>query len=146
MVLTGGMAMTKRDTAMKMEDRATLDRIFGKISYASGLSPSSEDDLGAALLAVRAAAETLLDDVRRRYPGEELRCPYMRILDSTVKRATRILSETPDIADEAPDILNDLNAHADTHPLFRSAADEIERLRGLLENKATNESIEILNG
>jgi len=31
------------------------------------------------------AAADLLADVRRRYPGEELQCPYMRALDSAVK-------------------------------------------------------------
>jgi hypothetical protein len=28
------------------------------------------------------AAKALINDVRRRYPGEELRCPYMRDLDA----------------------------------------------------------------
>ena len=31
------------------------------------------------------AAKALLEDVRRRYPNEELRCPYMRALDEAVK-------------------------------------------------------------
>jgi hypothetical protein len=31
------------------------------------------------------AAEALIADVRRRYPGEELRCPYMRALDDAVR-------------------------------------------------------------
>ena len=31
------------------------------------------------------AAEALLDDVRKRHPGEALTCPYMRRLDAAVK-------------------------------------------------------------
>ena len=31
------------------------------------------------------AAKNLLDDVRRRYQGEELRCPYMIELDKALK-------------------------------------------------------------
>jgi len=31
------------------------------------------------------AAADLLEDVRRRYPGEELTCPYMRALDDAVR-------------------------------------------------------------
>ena len=37
--------------------------------------------------AVVKAASDLLDDVRRRHPGEELRCPYMRALDAAVRDA-----------------------------------------------------------
>ncbi len=29
-----------------------------------------------------AAGQALLEDVRRRHPGEELRCPYMRALEA----------------------------------------------------------------
>lgn len=35
--------------------------------------------------AVLKAATNLLADVRRRYPGEELRCPYMIALDAALK-------------------------------------------------------------
>ncbi len=31
-----------------------------------------------------AASQALLDDVKRRHPGEELRCPYMRALEAAV--------------------------------------------------------------
>lgn len=34
---------------------------------------------------LRDAAKALLDDVRRRYPGEELRCEFMRALDEATK-------------------------------------------------------------
>ncbi len=34
---------------------------------------------------VIAAARALLADVRRRYPGEELRCEYMRDLDDAIR-------------------------------------------------------------
>ena len=34
--------------------------------------------------ALRAAAENLIADVRRRYPGEELRCPLMIALDAAL--------------------------------------------------------------
>jgi len=33
------------------------------------------------------AAKALLDDVRRRYPGEDLKCPFMRELDAAVDEA-----------------------------------------------------------
>ena len=33
------------------------------------------------------AARNLITDVRRRYPGEELRCPYMKALDAAVVKA-----------------------------------------------------------
>ncbi len=47
-----------------------------------------QDEVGVmdVHLELLAAAKALLDDVRRRYPGEELRCPYMRALDTAVKR------------------------------------------------------------
>lgn len=34
------------------------------------------------------AASNLLADVRRRYPGEELRCEFMRALDVAIIKAT----------------------------------------------------------
>jgi hypothetical protein len=40
--------------------------------------------LEAEVARLRTAARALLDDVRRRYPGEELRCPYMRALDEAI--------------------------------------------------------------
>lgn len=33
---------------------------------------------------VRTAAQALIDDVKRRHPGEELRCEYMRALDEAL--------------------------------------------------------------
>jgi hypothetical protein len=36
------------------------------------------------LRAVADAAAALIADVRRRYPGEELRCEYMRSLDAAI--------------------------------------------------------------
>lgn len=47
----------------------------------------SENDfvaLDADYKRLRKAVTNLLDDIRRRYPGEELRCPYMRALDELV--------------------------------------------------------------
>jgi hypothetical protein len=37
--------------------------------------------------ALLSAAKSLIDDVRSRHPGEELRCPYMRALDGAVSAA-----------------------------------------------------------
>lgn len=34
---------------------------------------------------LRAAGDNLIADVRRRYPGEELRCQYMRALDDALR-------------------------------------------------------------
>ena len=34
--------------------------------------------------ALRVAAQALIDDVRRRYPGEELRCPFMLAIDKAL--------------------------------------------------------------
>ncbi|MES2055790.1 MAG: hypothetical protein V4564_07630 [Pseudomonadota bacterium] len=42
------------------------------------------------------AARALIDDVRRRYPGEELRCPLMRALDDSL-RATATPQAPEDI-------------------------------------------------
>lgn len=39
-------------------------------------------DIARELLETRRAIKALLDDVRRRYPGEALRCPYMLALDA----------------------------------------------------------------
>lgn len=44
----------------------------------------------AELDRVRMAARALLDDVRRRYPGEDLRCPFMRELDESVRSARAV--------------------------------------------------------
>ena len=38
----------------------------------------------AEIKRLREAASALLDDVHRRYPGEELRCPFMRGLDAAL--------------------------------------------------------------
>lgn len=37
---------------------------------------------------LRSAALALIEDVRRRYPGEELRCQYMRALDEALEGKT----------------------------------------------------------
>lgn len=31
------------------------------------------------------AAKALLDDIHKRYPGEELRCPFMRELEAALR-------------------------------------------------------------
>ena len=31
-----------------------------------------------------AASKALIDDVKRRHPGEELHCPYMRALEAAI--------------------------------------------------------------
>lgn len=38
--------------------------------------------------ALSVAAKALLDDVHRRYPGEELRCEYMRALEAALNQDT----------------------------------------------------------
>jgi len=35
------------------------------------------------------AARALLDDIHKRYPGEELRCPYMRELEAALPGGAR---------------------------------------------------------
>lgn len=57
-----------------------------RASRARGI-PTWEDPLGQRPTGVLEAAEALLEDVRRRYPGEELRCPHMQALDAAVRRA-----------------------------------------------------------
>lgn len=49
---------------------------------------AKEARVRANAVAIYAAASELLADVRRRYPGEELKCPYMRALDAAVAKAT----------------------------------------------------------
>jgi hypothetical protein len=50
-----------------------------------------EGDANARVIAAApdtlAAAAALIADVRRRYPGEELRCAYMLALDDAIKKA-----------------------------------------------------------
>ena len=48
------------------------------------------------------AAEALLADVRRRYPGEPLRCPHMIALDQAVAEGKTVLSKmTPEAMTKA---------------------------------------------
>jgi hypothetical protein len=49
-----------------------------------GVDELSEVRRSETILAV--AAGNLLDDVRRRHPGEDLRCPLMIALDAAVKQ------------------------------------------------------------
>ena len=35
---------------------------------------------------IERAAQALIDDVKQRYPGEKLRCKYMRALDRALER------------------------------------------------------------
>lgn len=56
--------------------------------------PSDVEQAVAALTAsgvgrMRSAAQALIDDVRRRYPGEELRCPLMIELDTALQANDR---------------------------------------------------------
>lgn len=46
---------------------------------------SGETVAAAPVDPVRAAAKALIDDVKKRHPGEELRCPYMRALDVALR-------------------------------------------------------------
>lgn len=41
------------------------------------------------------AAQRLVDDVRRRYPGEEFRCPYMRKLDWALAEYVASIGRVP---------------------------------------------------
>ena len=38
----------------------------------------------AAMMGIRSAARALVNDARRRNPGEDLRCPFMRALDAAL--------------------------------------------------------------
>jgi hypothetical protein len=63
-------------------DAAHLARRAAEASHAGQLRNTLAFKAEAhALRAVKTAARALIDDVRRRYPGEELRCPLMRALD-----------------------------------------------------------------
>jgi hypothetical protein len=39
----------------------------------------------ARLRVVRSCAEALIDDVRKRYPNENFKCPFMKALDDAIK-------------------------------------------------------------
>jgi hypothetical protein len=39
----------------------------------------------ARLRVVRSCAEALIADVRKRYPNENLKCPFMKALDDAIK-------------------------------------------------------------
>ena len=51
----------------------------------------AESEANACLIAAAPelyeAANALIADIRRRYPGEELRCEYMRALDAALAKA-----------------------------------------------------------
>lgn len=49
------------------------------------LRPRFADDAEDYKQGVIYAARELLADIERRYPGEELRCPFMRALDQSLR-------------------------------------------------------------
>jgi hypothetical protein len=57
-----------------IEGRVNLERLSAAVDAAC-------DDRAAS---IEIAARALIDDVRRRYPGEDLRCPHMIALDKAV--------------------------------------------------------------
>lgn len=61
-------------TFLRSPQRGTLELVL------------THPDQGALL----SASKALLDDVRRRYPGEELRCQFMKTLDEAVMKAESI--------------------------------------------------------
>jgi hypothetical protein len=72
------------------EDKRIGDQ-EGKASHNHRLRVARNEALARAEAAeareakLRQAAQALIDDVRRRYPGEELRCEYMRALDTAIQ-------------------------------------------------------------
>lgn len=67
----------------------------GKTVAETRTGPAMLDDAALIAAAVNAlpalldaveAAQRLLDDVKQRHPGEELRCPYTQALDAAVAR------------------------------------------------------------
>lgn len=61
-----------------------------KIDYDPDMTTSTTD-ANARLIAASpdlyVAVRDLIDDVRRRYPGEELKCQFMIALDTALKKA-----------------------------------------------------------
>ena len=59
--------------------------------YSENYQDFENEAANAALIAAAPdmyeAGAALIADVRRRYPGEELRCEYMRALDAALKKA-----------------------------------------------------------
>lgn len=56
--------------------------------HSHGLSDDAADEI-ERLRAIELAAAALIADVRRRYPGEALRCPYMITLDEALQHGKR---------------------------------------------------------
>lgn len=63
--------VSERDERREMDKRA--EELFARATAAE-----------AKVAALTEAGQALIDDVRRRYPGEELRCPYMIALDAAL--------------------------------------------------------------
>ena len=65
-----------------------------------------------ALELLREAAQELINDVRRRYPGEALKCPYMMALDAALIAQSKAAPQTRELPSNSP---------VDTHSVSRSA-------------------------
>lgn len=69
------------------EDRHALLRHLDQLNEVTGAVLKILDGTAQSAITMRTAAQALLDDVRRRYPGEELRCEYMKALDDAVRNS-----------------------------------------------------------
>ena len=74
-----------------MSDRRLLVSIVGdaelalyRLSLYGGEIENLAEIVEKRIESLETAARNLIADVRRRYPGEELRCPYMRALDEAL--------------------------------------------------------------
>ena len=80
----------KEAAAAIMELQAERDRLFRKAALAEEWRDHDKtraETAGAERDRLRDAGSALIDDVRRRYPGEELRCEFMRALDEALTRS-----------------------------------------------------------
>lgn len=66
-------------------DRETATKLRDALSdYLSAVQEPSESDISKGRRRIREAAAALIDYVKNKYPGEELRCPHMRTLDEAL--------------------------------------------------------------
>lgn len=80
---TSADLLEQADTITRLEGEVERLRARDTDLTLEGLAQFRLADI-THLEAVRTAASALIADVKRRYPGEELRCEYMRALDAAL--------------------------------------------------------------
>lgn len=78
---------------------------------------------------IEQAAQALLADVHRRYPGEALQCPFMAELEAACETPARTTSATPTSHSEGNGCGHDLTRGAQKQNSGANETQELQRLR-----------------